>query len=271
MPTSHEVIKPKTMPFILDGNTTSSLPLQLHETARRDGERPQSPSTSLHSLSAVSNNSPPRPHRTQSATALHHTALRLPPTVPEENKVVGNVPDGVHAVVAGSPRRARASTGVSKPRISTERLGEEDANYWAEEIHKRREIRRRWKEAEDESTVIIGNKVDRDHPNYVTAYNMLTGLRVAVLPQITMTDLKVSRVSAKVNRELTDEDFKFRQKFTFDKSALPPSFPRKFACLFVAKETNYRLLRDTISNSRTMHLGYSVTCEKYFTLKQPIT
>src|SRR2546421_12308477 len=126
MPTSHEVIKPKTMPFILDGNTTSPLPLQLHETARRDGERPQSPSTSLHSLSAVSNNSPPRPHRTQSATALQHTALRLPPTVHEENKLVGNVPDGV-PTVAGSPRRARASTGGSKPRVSTERLGEEDA------------------------------------------------------------------------------------------------------------------------------------------------
>ena len=29
--------------------------------------------------------------------------------------------------------------------------------------------------------------------------------------------LQVSRVSAKVDRELTDEDFKFRQKFTFDK------------------------------------------------------
>jgi len=30
-------------------------------------------------------------------------------------------------------------------------------------------------------------------------------------------DGKVSRVSAKVDRELTDEDFKFCQKFTFDK------------------------------------------------------
>jgi len=36
------------------------------------------------------------------------------------------------------------------------------------------------REVEDENTVIIGNKVDSNHPNYVTAYNMLTGLRVAV-------------------------------------------------------------------------------------------
>jgi len=53
--------------------------------------------------------------------------------------------------------------------------------------------------------VIIGNKVDANHPNFVTAYNMLTGLRVAV-----------SRVSAKLDRPLTDEDFTFCQKFTFD-------------------------------------------------------
>jgi 1-phosphatidylinositol-4-phosphate 5-kinase len=36
------------------------------------------------------------------------------------------------------------------------------------------------REVEVENTVIIGNKVDSNHPNYITAYNMLTGLRVAV-------------------------------------------------------------------------------------------
>ena len=61
-----------------------------------------------------------------------------------------------------------------------ERVAEEDASWWSEEIHKRREIRRRWKEVEDENIVVIGSKVDTNHPNYVTAYNMLTGLRVAV-------------------------------------------------------------------------------------------
>jgi 1-phosphatidylinositol-4-phosphate 5-kinase len=234
MPTSHEVIRPsKAMPFLVDGSTSTSssspaLQLQPHQDADRVSTTTTTTTTSPVTAAAASN-SPPRPHRTQSATALHHGALRLPPTVPEENKAGGggavSIPDGVaHVGPAGSPRRARASTGVTKPRASTERLAEEDANYWAEEIHKRREIRRRWKEAEDESTVIIGNKVDRDHPNYVTAYNMLTGLRVAVYPPhpphpssgVFLTN-QVSRVSAKVNRELTDEDFKFRQKFTFDK------------------------------------------------------
>ena len=231
MPTSHEVIRPsKAMPFLLDGsNSTSSSPaLQLQP--HQDADRVSTTTTTSPVTAAAASNSPPRPHRTQSATALHHGALRLPPTVPEENKAGGgagvSIPDGgVHVGPAGSPRRARASTGVTKPRASTERLAEEDANYWAEEIHKRREIRRRWKEAEDESTVIIGNKVDRDHPNYVTAYNMLTGLRVAVSPPRPSSGVfltkQVSRVSAKVNRELTDEDFKFRQKFTFDKYHSP--------------------------------------------------
>jgi 1-phosphatidylinositol-4-phosphate 5-kinase len=57
---------------------------------------------------------------------------------------------------------------------------DEEAQRWAEEIRKKRESKRRWKEAEDEDRVIIGNKVDANHPNYITAYNMLTGLRVAV-------------------------------------------------------------------------------------------
>lgn len=58
---------------------------------------------------------------------------------------------------------------------------DEEILRYAEEIRKKRESKRRWKEAEDEDKVIIGNKVDANHPNYITAYNMLTGLRVAVL------------------------------------------------------------------------------------------
>jgi len=57
---------------------------------------------------------------------------------------------------------------------------DEETLRYTEEIRKKRESKRRWKEAEDEDRVIMGNKVDANHPNYVTAYNMLTGLRVAV-------------------------------------------------------------------------------------------
>jgi 1-phosphatidylinositol-4-phosphate 5-kinase len=57
---------------------------------------------------------------------------------------------------------------------------DEEALRYSEEIRKKRESKRRWREAEDEDRVIMGNKVDMNHPNYITAYNMLTGLRVAV-------------------------------------------------------------------------------------------
>lgn len=171
MPASHEAVisssSTKTMPFILDGSTST---------------RPTSPSHDedfhpSHSLN-ISSSSPPRPHRTQSTTAISHLPVRVPMTVPE---VESPAQEAHPPSPISSPRRPRASTGVSRTRLSAEqRPAEEDLSWWTEEIHKRREIRRRWREAEDENTVIIGNKVDTNHPNYVTAYNMLTGLRVAV-------------------------------------------------------------------------------------------
>jgi hypothetical protein len=170
MTAAHEAIKQKSMPFILDPSPTVFHPAT-HVAGNGDAHHGNP-------LNVSSSSSPPRPHRTQSTTAIHHHPLRLPPTVPEDEAVPATQDGGITA--EGSPRRPRASTGVSKPRSSSERLAEEDANWWTEEIHKRREIRRRWKEVEDENIVVIGNKIDTNHPNYVTAYNMLTGLRVAV-------------------------------------------------------------------------------------------
>jgi 1-phosphatidylinositol-4-phosphate 5-kinase len=153
------------MPFIQDASSSLS---------RSPGQVPQDGDLGS-SRSVPTSSSPPRSHRTQSMTANLHP-LRLPPTVPEDS----NDQDTSHSAPNESPRRQRASTGVTKSRASAERLAEEEASWWTEEIHKRREIRRRWKEVEDENTVVLGNKVDTNHPNYVTAYNMLTGLRVAV-------------------------------------------------------------------------------------------
>ena len=173
MTASHEAIKQKPMPFILDTCPTTPYSA-VHNTEDGDVYRPQN------SLNVSSSSSLARPSRTQSTTTLLQHALRLPLIVPED----GAVSSGVDHNVVGSPRRPRASIGITKPRTSAERVAErvteEDASWWTEEIQKRREIRRRWKEVEDENIVVIGNKVDTNHPNYVTAYNMLTGLRVAV-------------------------------------------------------------------------------------------
>jgi hypothetical protein len=172
MTASHEAIKQKPMPFILD--TSSTTP---HSATYNAEERDVYPAQSP--LNVSSSFSPTRPQPTQSTIPILHHPLRLAPTVPED----GAVSSGVDHNVGVTPR-PRAGTGITKPRTSAERvaerIAEEDTSWWTEEIHKRREIRRKWKEVEDENTVVIGSKVDTNHPNYVTAYNMLTGLRVAV-------------------------------------------------------------------------------------------
>jgi 1-phosphatidylinositol-4-phosphate 5-kinase len=84
---------------------------------------------------------------------------------------------------------------------------DDDAARWAEAIRQKRASRRRRKEDEDDDRVIVGTKVDQNHVNWVTAYNMLTGIRFTV-----------SRTNAKMNRDLTDADFEARHKFSFDMS-----------------------------------------------------
>lgn len=81
-----------------------------------------------------------------------------------------------------------------------------DMARWTETIRQKRASRRQKKEAEEEDDrVIVGTKVDVHHVNWVTAYNMLTGIRFTV-----------SRTNAKIDRELTDADFDARHKFSFD-------------------------------------------------------
>ncbi|GCE98923.1 phosphatidylinositol-4-phosphate 5-kinase [Zygosaccharomyces mellis] len=71
-------------------------------------------------------------------------------------------------------------------------------------LHKR-EMRRKGKSfLMDDDRVLIGNKVSEGHVNFIIAYNMLTGIRVAV-----------SRCSG-IMKPLTPADFKFTKKLAFD-------------------------------------------------------
>jgi 1-phosphatidylinositol-4-phosphate 5-kinase len=81
---------------------------------------------------------------------------------------------------------------------------DEDAARWTEAIKQKRAWKKR-REEEDDERVIVGTKVDQNHGNWVTAYNMLTGIRFVV-----------SRVNAKMERELTPADFEAKHKFSFD-------------------------------------------------------
>jgi 1-phosphatidylinositol-4-phosphate 5-kinase len=99
----------------------------------------------------------------------------------------------------------RRATKTTQPDSAVDEAPpDEDAARWAEAIKQKRASRRR-REEEDDERVIVGTKVDQNHVNYVTAYNMLTGIRFTV-----------SRINAKMDRELTAADFDAKHKFSFD-------------------------------------------------------
>jgi len=112
-----------------------------------------------------------------------------------------------------TPHRRRGS--INLPRRGTRSINsdnhreeltqDEDAERWAEHIRQKRASKRKRKEDEDEDRVVVGTKVDQHHVNWVTAYNMLTGIRFTV-----------SRTNAKMDRDLTDADFDAKHKFSFD-------------------------------------------------------
>ncbi|KAI0195197.1 hypothetical protein EV127DRAFT_181424 [Xylaria flabelliformis] len=81
---------------------------------------------------------------------------------------------------------------------------DDDALRWAEAYRQKR-AKKKKRDEEDDDRVLVGTKVDENHANWTTAYNMLTGIRVSV-----------SRTNAKLDRPLTDEDFGAKQKSTFD-------------------------------------------------------
>ncbi|KAI9721376.1 MAG: Phosphatidylinositol-4-phosphate 5-kinase [Chrysothrix sp. TS-e1954] len=83
---------------------------------------------------------------------------------------------------------------------------DEDSSRLTETIRRQREKRRRRKEDDDDDDrVLVGTKVDQNHVNWITAYNMLTGIRFSV-----------SKTTAKLDRELSQADFQETNKFSFD-------------------------------------------------------
>lgn len=109
---------------------------------------------------------------------------------------------------SAGPRRTSFSLIRRSTRTQSELVDDtvpdEEAARWAEAIKQKRASRRR-REDDDDERVIVGTKVDQNHVNYVTAYNMLTGIRFTV-----------SRINAKMDRELTPADFEAKHKFSFD-------------------------------------------------------
>lgn len=146
----------------------------------------------------------------------HRHTLQVPKTTPSRNSREGD--DAIYSsgrfspttLVAGARRGSlslnrRNTQSVHSNMPHEEIPPDEDAMRWAEAVRQKRASKRRRKDEEDDDRVVVGTKVDQNHVNWVTAYNMLTGIRFTV-----------SRTNAKLDRPLTDADFDARHKFSFD-------------------------------------------------------
>jgi 1-phosphatidylinositol-4-phosphate 5-kinase len=151
-----------------------------------------------------------------SSQLKHRHTLQVPKTGPSRNS--RDDQDAVFSTGRFSPTTLAA--GVRRGSLSLNRRNtqsihsnmpheeiqpDEDAMRWAEAVRQKRASKRKRKDEEDDERVVVGTRVDQNHVNWVTAYNMLTGIRFTV-----------SRTNAKLDRPLTDADFEARHKFSFD-------------------------------------------------------
>jgi 1-phosphatidylinositol-4-phosphate 5-kinase len=142
-----------------------------------------------------------------SSSYPHRHTLQIPRSASRRSRELSL--DETRAYATGHHRRpslnlVRRATRTGAQDLSDDALTDEDAARWAEAIKQKR-ARKKRREEEDDDRVIVGTKVDQNHQNWVTAYNMLTGIRFVV-----------SRINAKMDRELEPADFNAKHKFSFD-------------------------------------------------------
>ncbi|KAA8913604.1 hypothetical protein FN846DRAFT_771807 [Sphaerosporella brunnea] len=173
-----------------------------------------SPSPAGPSSSQQLQPSPPPP---QAGSLRQRQTLQVPKA--QQGSRTSTPASGSDAIASGrfsptsssTPRRHSITLGRRPTRSihSDNHLEEippdEDAARWTEAIKAKRANKKRKEDDVDDDKVVVGTKVDHNHVNWVTAYNMLTGIRFCV-----------SRINAKMDRELTDQDFEAKHKFSFD-------------------------------------------------------
>ena len=198
----------ETMPYgsSLSGAGTATKQEERHEIY--SSHRFTYPAENLANGSASA--STPALHPPHGASLKHRHTLEVPKVTPGRPSRDGaeSAYASSHFSPTGTARRASLSLGRRNTRslhsdiVRDEVVLDEDVLRWAEAY---RQKRAKKKQIEDDDRVLVGTKVDENHQNWVTAYNMLTGIRVSV-----------SRTNAKLDREITDADFHAKQKSTFD-------------------------------------------------------
>ncbi|KAI4655567.1 hypothetical protein J4E93_000281 [Alternaria ventricosa] len=205
---SHPPTSPSPQPQPDEGTSSLQVPTQAHRVSSPPAFNHNNPSPSQ------------QPHRLQQRHTLEVPKLQTSRAREPQN----NTDDVISASGRFSPSTPHKRRGsMSLVRRTTRSVNsdmhldevpqDDEAARWAEHIRQKRASKRKRKEDEDEDRVVVGTKVDQNHVNWVTAYNMLTGIRFTV-----------SRTNAKMDRDLTDADFDAKHKFSFD-MYVPAGFP----------------------------------------------
>lgn len=197
----------------IDVHTTSQEPQSLNRFSSPPNFSNSAVAASASSISSV----PPGPPRLQ-----HRHTLQVPkvPAIRNSRDFSSPVTSASNDTSGETERFSPTAHGLSRISSSLGRRPtrsihsdmyldeiphDGDTARWTETIRQKRASRRHRKEEEEDDRVVVGTKVDMNHVNWVTAYNMLTGIRFTV-----------SRTNAKIDRDLTDADFDAKHKFSFD-------------------------------------------------------
>jgi 1-phosphatidylinositol-4-phosphate 5-kinase len=198
-------------------DTTLRVPQQPHRRSSpsRYSHPPAGNPSTTSFESIAKSNPPPLQHRhtlevPRSSTQLPRPSREYPlrPSADSDGYINGTPTSPT------TPGRRRPSTNLTRRLTRSlhsdlhldDGLPEEDSSRFADRVRNKRLSRRRRKEEEEDDRVLVGTKVDQNHVNWVTAYNMLTGIRFTV-----------SRTNAKKPPEVLDaQHFAAKHKFSFD-------------------------------------------------------
>ena len=196
------------------------VPSSPHSSNRRSSttQLPSSDSTANHISNSPATASDLSVRPTPLPRLQHRHTLEVPRVAPARaskdysTRDSDDLPNGRTSISTATRRRRGSLSALGRV---TSRSYHSDINYDGhsfeddssrlDTIRAKRTSRRRRREDDDDDHVLVGTKVDQHHANWVTAYNMLTGIRFTV-----------SQLEAKPNQRLTDADFQAEDKFSFD-------------------------------------------------------
>ncbi|KAF2100067.1 SAICAR synthase-like protein, partial [Rhizodiscina lignyota] len=196
-----------------DGSLTVPASTSIHRASSPPAFQHQTPRSLTPTSTSQSQPQPPRLQQRHTLEVPRVSTSRLSREMTNATQADGEVVSATGRFSPNTPTRRRGSMSLVRRATRSiasdlhldEVLPDDDAARWAEHIRQKRASKRKRKDDEDDDRVVVGTKVDQNHVNWVTAYNMLTGIRFTV-----------SRTNAKLDRDLTDADFEAKHKFSFD-------------------------------------------------------